>query len=637
MVRDFDRITEDIVGGLLGPPLAIALFLLLVLYTIALLGTTSRARIPGLGWLKRHSLYGDLVLGLGLLATIPAVAVALVLTSRSSSQEAEHTMQLLNESTAGIAARLELFLENQMTAIESLADSIHRAGRFDRTSLSEWLESHHAMNPDYLTMLIAGAQGDIITTTTLVHGKVERLEAISHNIRDRRYFIEPMRNGKTFASDVFQGRKLGKDPIIAISTRLHGRDGHAWGIVEGSLNLETLSRFSPAGQTPGLVTKLLILDQDNRVVFSSHPDYKMLQSVDPEHIPPDDANIFIAQAESFMGWQVIGTVDATPIKSQFRANARVALLWLFAAVLTALMLSAAIARRFRRPLAALNDAVRTLELEGAEADIKPPLGTPREIEEVFGFLNSLSRRLNNSYRQLTAAMEAGKHYREQLESTLARREGEIQSRTRELEHSNRSLRTLSHVDQLTGLANRRRFTETADQLWRHGRREQSLIAMIIMDIDYFKDFNDTYGHQAGDQCLSDVGLALSECALRPLDFVARYGGEEFIMIIAESSLVDTLAIAERVRKTIENLGIPHSASPHNSIVTMSLGVAVDKPAPDSHYDTLLQAADQALYHAKAMGRNCVAYMVDEKVAVYRDEQSVTARKTDQDILKFPGH
>lgn len=643
-MQNYDRIADEIGWLLHGPELALGLFLFLVLYTVALLGTTTRAQLPGLAWLTRRTIYADLVLGLGLLATVPAVALALVLTSRSANQEAEHTSQLLSETTSNIAADLEHYFDQHLANIASLATNIKKAKRFDAASLTQWLEHHHATHPDYLTMLVANAHGEIVTTTAMVHGSPERVAMVNHNIRDRKYFIVPMRNGGVYASDVFQGRKLGNDPIIAISAQLSDQDGAAWGIVEGSLNLEQLSRFHQTGKVLGPSVKLLILDQKNRVIFSSDPtQYGSLEIITAQQVRENSKTQLYAHSRSNMGWQVIGTAAITPIHMQVWSDARVTLLWLLAAIIVSILLSGAIARRVTRPLITLNEAVRALELEGADADITPPPGTPDEIREVFGFLNSLSERLHNSYRQLTAAIEAGKHYREQLESTLSRRENEILSRTNELEHSNRSLHALSHLDQLTGLANRRRFTETAKQLWRHGLRERSPVAMVIMDIDYFKQYNDHYGHQAGDQCLAEVGAALDGCLLRPLDFVARYGGEEFVMIIADTSLPNVLAVAERTRKLIESLGIRHQAtpddlpndSPNESVVTLSLGVAVEIPAPDSHYDALLKAADRALYHAKKMGRNCVAYSLEEEVAVFRDNNRFVVKLRTDAVVEFP--
>jgi len=634
-MENYDLLASDPSWLLLGPQLAMGLFFFLVLYTVALRGTTARAPIPGLGWLRSQTIYRDLVLGLGLLATVPAVALVVVLTSRAADQREERAMELLAETSAGIATGLDQYFEKYQLGIASLTASIQRAGRFDVRSLTEWLESHHALYRDYLTMLAANTRGDIVTATTMVQGQPERISTLNQNISDRDYFITPMRDDGVYVSDVFKGRGLGNDPIVAVSAVLHTQDAASWGIVEGSLDLERLSRFRPAMKTYGQHVDLLVLDQRARVIFSSDPNrYATLETVNVARLLREDNTRFVTRAESDMGWQVFASVSRQPIHSQVWSDVRITLLWLLAAILIAISLSAAIARRVTRPLATLNEAVRALDLEGSEADISPPPGAPDEIREVFSYMNSMSDRLHNSYRQLTAAIEAGKHYREQLETTLSRREVEIRSRTNELEYQNRNLQTLSHVDQLTGLANRRRFTEAAEQVWRHCIREQQPASIVIMDIDHFKAFNDTYGHQDGDNCLAKIGGALSACIWRPLDLVARYGGEEFIMILANTDLPDSLAVAERTRRVIEDLAIPHAGSTLDSTVTMSLGAASEIPARDSNYNALIQCADRALYHAKDMGRNCVAWAGPEKMALYQVQDPTTLPDGDQ-VVRFP--
>lgn len=168
------------------------------------------------------------------------------------------------------------------------------------------------------------------------------------------------------------------------------------------------------------------------------------------------------------------------------------------------------------------------------------------------------------------------------------------------------LKTISMSDGLTGIANRRRFDEFLDQGWRRAMRTVTEISLLMCDIDFFKDYNDAYGHQAGDDCLKRVALAIRDNFHRADDLAARYGGEEFAVIIPGTDAPGALSLAEAVRASVEALGIPHNASAVSSVVTISAGIATIKAQIGSTAEALLAAADRALYQAKKEGRNRVA-------------------------------
>lgn len=172
---------------------------------------------------------------------------------------------------------------------------------------------------------------------------------------------------------------------------------------------------------------------------------------------------------------------------------------------------------------------------------------------------------------------------------------------KQLEESNRKLQALSTLDGLTGIANRRHFDESLDKEWRRAKRNDLPLSLILIDIDFFKPFNDNYGHQAGDDCLIQVAKALDGCIARPTDVIARYGGEEFTAILPDTDLNGAATVAEKLRTTIEELAIPHAHSSAADHVTISLGIAQSDGSTDT--ETLIKQADAALYEAKESGRN----------------------------------
>lgn len=167
------------------------------------------------------------------------------------------------------------------------------------------------------------------------------------------------------------------------------------------------------------------------------------------------------------------------------------------------------------------------------------------------------------------------------------------------------LRQMVFVDGLTGVANRRYFDERLSSEWRSAQRHVYPIALAMIDIDYFKRFNDTYGHQAGDDCLRQVAHCIKNELNRPRDLAARYGGEEFACILPETDLAGAILTAKTITRAVQALRIPHSASAAGSTVSVSIGVASLLPKQDEHFNKLIANADQCLYEAKKAGRHQV--------------------------------
>jgi diguanylate cyclase (GGDEF)-like protein len=173
----------------------------------------------------------------------------------------------------------------------------------------------------------------------------------------------------------------------------------------------------------------------------------------------------------------------------------------------------------------------------------------------------------------------------------------------QLETANARLEHLANADGLTQVANRRCFDSTLMKEWRRATREQQPLALIMLDIDYFKGFNDTYGHQAGDECLRAVAQVMQVALRRPADLAARYGGEEFAVILPNTPQSGAITVAQAIQANVRALAIAHGPSPVSDYVTLSLGIAVAIPKPHQSPEQLLQQADQALYTAKETGRD----------------------------------
>ena len=194
----------------------------------------------------------------------------------------------------------------------------------------------------------------------------------------------------------------------------------------------------------------------------------------------------------------------------------------------------------------------------------------------------------------------------ELQTKNARLEQELlmrQSIEEKLIDLNEQLSLLAAIDSLTQIANRRTFDEIFTREWQRGQRDKQPLSLIICDIDYFKLYNDSLGHQSGDICLKKVARTISNTVMRPADLVARYGGEEFAIILPQTPAQNALQVAKTIAREVKKLAIPHPKSEVSDYVSLSLGVSCAIPQPKYTKQQLLVTADKALYQAKKQGRD----------------------------------
>ncbi|HEY3433150.1 MAG TPA: diguanylate cyclase [Rhodocyclaceae bacterium] len=259
-------------------------------------------------------------------------------------------------------------------------------------------------------------------------------------------------------------------------------------------------------------------------------------------------------------------------------------LGLFTLIVEVFLIRSVLQNQVALPLQRLMRATRLIGTTEQVSDFTLPHKSDDEIGELARDFTRMSERIQDAQSQLEAKV---------IERTVA------------LEEANRKLAALSVTDELTGIANRRRFDEALPIEWRRAKRSGNCIALAMIDVDWFKKYNDHYGHQAGDECLKMVARTLQEHSNRPGDLVARYGGEEFVAIITIENRDAAAAFGELIRLAINQQQIPHEASSFG-VVTASIGIAVTLPAEGADPWSLLKQADAALYSAKNAGRNQVA-------------------------------
>ena len=184
----------------------------------------------------------------------------------------------------------------------------------------------------------------------------------------------------------------------------------------------------------------------------------------------------------------------------------------------------------------------------------------------------------------------------------------LQDSQLQLQEANQELQRLANLDGLTQIANRRRFDQVLQEEWQRLAREQQPLSLILCDVDYFKSYNDTYGHQAGDDCLYSIAQTIRQSVNRPADLVARYGGEEFVIILPNTHVSGAEVVAKIIQQKVQDLKLIHAQSPSSSYISLSFGVACYIPQHGLESSRLIEAADTALYQAKKQGRNQIVVL-----------------------------
>ncbi|MDJ0749968.1 MAG: diguanylate cyclase [Woeseiaceae bacterium] len=617
--------------------------LLGALLMFVLLQYVRAGRSPaGLKWFGGNSLGTSIGVGAILLGLIPILALVVLLTERSAYMRHDRMETRIEEMATAVANSVERFVDKHVSGMTAAASSINASGDFSADSIQESLLLYHEIYADFLTMLGTDAQGNIIAGSSRFSGRPARFNDIAgFSVADREYFKVPMANGFPFVSQAFRGRGFGADPIVAISASLRDEGGNRIGVVEGSLNLSAFEKIDH--EHPHIdEANLIILDTDNEVIYAS-PEAKLvfLENLSSDAMVTsseglrqgvafdyDDQSLdrarnhMAAYATTSLGWRVFVRVPTDPIAQQMLGDYKVGLMLLFVTAAISLLMAGALTRRFGAALGQVNNAIDGLSVDGSSTPVVMPKDMPSELEPVFNHMQDRAAKLRGAYKRLNNSIDAGEKLRKELTQAIALKEVEIAERTAELERANEKLSSQSKLDPLTKIANRREFEAFEKRVWNLGARERVPVAVVLIDIDHFKGYNDTLGHQAGDNCLKLVAKALEDCANRPLDLVARYGGEEFVAVLGGAAVADALIVAENMRNAVLDLEMVHPESPEG-IVTVSVGAASVVPTHDEEAMSLIKAADEALYHAKGSGRNCVVFRRDDDFVVYNpDEHSL---------------
>jgi diguanylate cyclase (GGDEF)-like protein len=302
-----------------------------------------------------------------------------------------------------------------------------------------------------------------------------------------------------------------------------------------------------------------------------------------------------------LDWVIAIVVPESDVMAQIRAGTFTTIALCLTALMAVIVLNYTISRWLARPILSMNQASQRIR-RGDFSQETVPRGV-RELAALADSFGLMSQELQQSRQEL-------EEYSRSLEQKVSDRTQELQAEVQKRAAAEESLRkvnwelsNLAYMDALTQIANRRQFDDRLQQEWYRLKREQKPLSIILCDVDYFKQYNDTYGHQVGDQCLRLLAGAIAAAARRAADLPARYGGEEFVVILPNTPLVGAIQVAKMIQERVANLILSHKSSLVSRQVTMSLGVTTLVPTDLNSMEMLLTEADRLLYQAKSEGRN----------------------------------
>jgi diguanylate cyclase (GGDEF)-like protein len=583
-------------------------------------------------WLRRLirealSWRGRVWLTTVLVAIVPALVVTLIITAWQAREMVRFRVDQLNHAVEDVAREAEGELAKHRKLTTTLAAQLADQDFTNPRVAEEWILRLAPWAPELESVAVTDAEGRIVAISRLNEAgdAHEPAPFRGKSVADRDYFREAMASGRPYLSPVFVSRGAHAGDAAYVVSAPVLRDGRAFGVVFGSKRAAKL-REPDRRFAEGLEASIVILDKRKNVLYAS--DGLGLRALTPlasvpwlEKLVAAPNGRSNAPAGLFGGDEVLHAVSkapsgwtiamlrpqralATTIGRALSAAAPALLLTLLLAGLLAHHLSLSI----MRPLARVLQRIESFSIDGSQSHFRGIGPLPEEYLRMVRRLHRMAWRLHGWQQRLRDALADAKRARSEVISVLVSREDEVRARTKELAAANAALERLSRVDPLTGIANRRWFAEALEREWRACLRDREPITVILIDIDHYKAYNDLYGHQAGDECLSRVAQILAGSLHRPHDLLARYGGEEFAAVVTEVDADRAMLLAERLRLAVQSLGVPHKGGGSSGVLTASVGVATVVPDPAMSQELPLRLADRALYAAKDAGRNRIAAM-----------------------------
>jgi diguanylate cyclase (GGDEF)-like protein len=564
-------------------------------------------------------------------ALLPLLLLAFINKQTTEKALTDNAKQALSAAANETANRIDAFIDGNLNAVrvEAILPGLARylsltpKQRDDSPEMQLVTETLIRLSRKDMLNVLSYALLDlsgknVLDTRTLNIGKDE-------SVQD--YFKKPLQTGFSFVSSMKRSPTIPDLITLFFSSPVRNAKGDILGVLRVSYNATVVQQLvTRQTERAGAKSFAILLDENNIYLAHSTAPELLFKSIVP--LPADvvtqlqqqgrlpnspvkelatnelklkqaldnkqsyliaslsgtgnQVNLIAIACLQYKPWSVLFAqplaVALAPVEKQIRDA--MFLFSLIASVVT--IIAFAIGQLLTKQIIYLTNIVS--QFTAGNLDIRTKINSKDEIGQLAKSFNNMAFQLQTSFETL---------------------EHRVQERTEELVIANQKLELLANMDGLTQIANRRCFDNYLAVEWPRHQREQNPLALIMIDIDYFKVYNDSYGHQGGDECLIKVAQEIAKVTQRQTDLVARYGGEEFAVILSNTNIKGALKVANTIQTAIASLQIPHQNSQVSNYITLSMGVASLVPTLEQNLETLISYADQALYAAKEQGRNRV--------------------------------
>jgi diguanylate cyclase (GGDEF)-like protein len=524
------------------------------------------------------------------LALLALILVAPLMLERARSLEDERAKQIAQAATefSNLAQHSADAQQEVISSVETVLKSAAYIGASvgDVSRSCEILRASLPANLPWIrTLLIVGGDGRVQCSTNEIFVGVD--------LSDRAYLKKARESRGLIFSD-FLFAKLTSKPVVMAAFPVSAINRNADSVILAGVNLDWMSKImSNLGGRPGISAALI---DSAGTVLAAPADQSTMIGRSLDTIP-----LLSAIAEQAIGSEKPqGSLSFVAADGSKRALSFARIAGTQSRLIVSIdeaKVSAAINREIRTAYVQLG-FVCVFVLLGALIAAEKLIIQPIEM------IASIAKRFGQGDWSARAARKSLPAEFVPLARAFNAMAAQLGQRERELIASNDRLTVMASIDMLSGLANRRGFQSRLDFEWRKAEQHDSEMSLLMIDVDHFKLFNDTYGHPEGDACLTRLGETLAGIAGDSMGFAARYGGEEFCLLLPSTGAYRAREIGELVRAEVQKLAMPHSTSNHET-VTVSVGVACTRPDAGNRPADLIEAADAALYAAKHLGRNAV--------------------------------
>ncbi|MCL1043506.1 diguanylate cyclase [Shewanella marisflavi] len=563
---------------------------------------------------KRKSFNAQLTYTFTQVLTLALLVSALIFNNNAIEQQQKDVKLNLEDSAAHLGKATESFIDGHINAIDNAARWLSLS-KYDPGEWQGLLSKLHQSYPFFISMLIADDKGVISAASPTSRLDKDAIANKSLSVMDRHYFQESFYNQLTFVSPAFLGRGFGSDPIVAISAPLYAYDNpiNPIGIIEGSLNLTKFASIDERNREFN-EQAMMLTDENNLVIYASeslklapltplkvntsgHLYRTSLNMINIHQL--DSANPEFAYAKYVLknGWSLYVVMPFSPLVKQVEHQYLTTFSVLFLAFIITILLIKVISRRLTQPLETIAQKFSQWGMAEHSDEIQLD-SAPREIF-------ALSTSIQKSKQELIS-------YQLELEEKVA-------LRTVELEEVNRKLQSLAERDELTQLFNRRYLEQHFEPIHDLCKRSCAALAFCIIDIDHFKQINDTYGHQAGDTALIAMAQLMRQFFKRDTDIVSRYGGEEFLVILPQCNALQVEQHLNQFKEVVANHKITIQGEQEIAL-TVSIGAVISNAGYMKDIDHWFKMADLNLYEAKENGRNrvvCSLLSDDDQIEAFQ--------------------